>query len=118
MAVTTAKKRERQKRRAHRVRARVQGTAEVPRLSVFRSAKHISAQIIDDTAGKTLAAASDKDIKSNGKPVEIAKEVGKLLGEKAGAAKVTQVVFDRGSFRYHGRVAALAEGAREAGLKF
>lgn len=111
-------KRERAKRRAHRVRARIRGTAECPRLSVNRSSKHIYAQLIDDTAGKTLASASDAEIKDGGKPVEIAKAVGQKLAEKAKAAGVTTVVFDRGSNRYTGRVAALADGARDGGLNF
>lgn len=111
-------KRERAKRRAHRVRARIRGTAECPRLSVNRSSKHIYAQLIDDTAGKTLASASDAEIKDGGKPVAIAKAVGQKLAEKAKAAGVTTVVFDRGSNRYTGRVAALADGARDGGLNF
>lgn len=105
-------------RRAHRTRSRIRGTAEMPRLTVKRSLKHIYAQLIDDTSGKTLAAASDKDVTSGGKPVEVAKEVGKTLAEKAKAAGVTKCVFDRGAYRYHGRVAALADGAREGGLSF
>lgn len=111
-------KRERAERRAHRVRARIRGTAECPRLSVTRSLKHIYAQLIDDVAGRTLASASDKDVTEKGKPVETAKSVGSKLAEKAKAAGITQVVFDRGSNRYMGRVAALADGAREGGLTF
>ena len=110
-------KRERAERRAHRVRARIHGTAECPRLSVKRSLKHIYAQLIDDVAGRTLASASDKDV-TKGKPAETAKAVGAKLAEKAKAAGITQVVFDRGSNRYMGRVAALADGAREGGLTF
>ncbi len=105
-------------RRAARVRARVRGTAARPRLTVSRTLKHIYAQIIDDVSGRTLAAASDKDVKTKAKPVEIAREVGKTLGARAKEKGVTSAVFDRGRFRYHGRVAALADGAREAGLTF
>ncbi len=108
---------DRAKRRAFRVRARISGTAEIPRLTVKRSLKHIYSQVIDDTSGKTLAAASDKDV-TKSKPVETAKAVGLKLAERAKAAGVSDVVFDRGSFRYHGRVAALADGAREGGLQF
>lgn len=103
-------------RRAKRVRAKIRGTAECPRLSVNRSLKHISAQLIDDVAGRTLASASD--VSTSGKPVEKAKAVGMKVAEAAKAAGVTDVVFDRGSNRYSGRVAALAEGAREGGLNF
>lgn len=94
------------------------GTAECPRLSVHRSLKHIRAQLIDDTAGVTLASASDKDVDETLKPVEVAKVVGAKLAEKAKAAGIDMVVFDRGSNRYMGRVAALADGAREGGLIF
>lgn len=87
-----------------------------PRLSVFRSAKHIYAQIIDDSAGKTLVFVSDK--KETGKNMEKAYMVGKILAEKALKEKIKEVVFDRGGFLYHGRVEALAKGAREGGLKF
>ncbi len=118
MSKAIQKKRALAGRRAHRTRAVIRGTADRPRLSVFRSLKHISAQLIDDTTGKTLASASDKDVEAKGKPVETAKAVGVFLAEKAKSAKVTTVVFDRGSYRYHGRVAALAEGARESGLNF
>lgn len=112
-------KRARAERRAARTRALVQGTPERPRLSVQRSLKHISAQLIDDVHGKTLAHASDMKLgKASGKPVEMAREVGKLLAQNAKAAGVSVVVFDRGSYRYHGRVAALADGAREGGLIF
>lgn len=106
-------------RRAHRTRARISGTAERPRLSVKRSAKHIYAQMIDDTSSRTLFAASDKEVNIKDlKPLDIAKEVGKILAGKAVAGGVVSAVFDRGSYRYHGRVAALADGAREGGLKF
>jgi large subunit ribosomal protein L18 len=100
-------------------RARIFGTSERPRLSVFRSNRHIYAQIIDDTKGVTLVSASDFQIsKIKGTKQEIARAVGRLVGEKAMKKKIKKVVFDRGKFRYHGRVKALAEGAREAGLIF
>ena len=109
-------------RRHFRVRKKVAGTAERPRLAVFRSNKHISAQVIDDRSGKTLAAASSVEaaLKSAGptsnKSTAVA--VGKLVAERAKAAGVNAVVFDRGGFQYHGRVAAVADAAREAGLEF
>lgn len=106
-----------------RVRKKISGTAACPRLDVFRSLSHIYAQIIDDEKGVTLVAAStlDKAIKDKiafGGNVEAAKEVGKLVAEKAIEAGITEVVFDRGGYPYHGRVKALADSAREAGLKF
>jgi len=110
-----------QKRRRFRVRRSIRGTTDRPRFSVFRSHKHIYCQIIDDSMGKTLAATSTRD-KENGKPYggnrDAAAEIGKKIAEKALAAGVQQVKFDRGSYKYHGRVAALADAAREAGLKF
>ncbi len=107
-------------RRHKRVRKNISGTAERPRLNVFRSAKHIYAQIIDDVKGVTLVAASsmDKDFDGYGGNVEGAKKVGMKIAEKASAAGIKAVVFDRGGYVYHGRVAALAEGAREGGLEF
>lgn len=110
-------------RRHRRIRKRVSGTQDRPRLAVARSLKHIYAQIIDDQSGTTLAFASslDPEIRSqvkNGGNVEAARLVGKLIGEKAQAKGIKQVVFDRGGNLYHGRVAALAEGARESGLEF
>lgn len=111
-------KRARATRRAQRVRARIQGTAERPRLSVFRSHRHISAQLIDDAKGRTLAAASDMKAKTDMKPLERAASVGTELAKLAKAAGLSAVVFDRGSYLYHGRVKALAEAAREAGLVF
>ncbi|RZS99965.1 50S ribosomal protein L18 [Aquimarina brevivitae] len=104
-----------------RIRGRVSGTEQRPRLSVYRSNNEIYAQLIDDVSGKTMAAASsrDKDIASaSGNKVEIANLVGKSLAEKAKKAGVETVSFDRGGYLYHGRVKSLAEGAREAGLKF
>ena len=110
-------------RRAFRVRKRIRGTQERPRLSVMRSHKHISVQIIDDLAGKTLAAASSQDKKLLGKlksgaNADAAQAVGKAIAERAVAAGIKAVCFDRGSYRYHGRVAALANAAREGGLSF
>lgn len=107
-------------KRHRRVRKNISGTAERPRLNVFRSLNHIYAQIIDDTKGVTLVAASslDKDFEGYGGNVEAAKKVGVKVAEKALAAGIKQVVFDRGGYVYHGRVAALAEGAREGGLEF
>ncbi len=104
-----------------RIRRIISGTAECPRLSVFRSNKQIYAQLIDDIAGKTIATASsrEKELEIAGKTkVEQAAEVGKKLGERAVAAGLSTVVFDRGGYLYHGRVKSLAEGARSAGLKF
>jgi large subunit ribosomal protein L18 len=114
----TIAKRARAVRRAKRVRARIVGTKERPRLSVFRSLRHISAQLIDDTTGRTLAAASDIKAKTESKPMERAAAVGTELAEAAKKAGVTTVTFDRGSYLFHGRVKALAEAAREAGLVF
>ena len=106
-------------RRRRRVRAKVRGTAERPRLSVFRSNRGIQAQLIDDVAGHTLAAVNwtEDDLKSL-KSMDQAKRAGELLAERAKAAGVETVVFDRGGYRYHGRVKALADGAREKGLTF
>ncbi|MDD6483865.1 MAG: 50S ribosomal protein L18 [Clostridiales bacterium] len=107
-------------RRHARVRKNISGTAQRPRLNVFRSAKHIYAQVIDDTKGVTLVSASsmDKGFSVSGANIEGAKAVGKAVAEKALAAGIKTVVFDRGGYVYHGRVAALAEGAREGGLEF
>ncbi|HEX9224385.1 MAG TPA: 50S ribosomal protein L18 [Candidatus Acidoferrales bacterium] len=106
-----------------RVRTRVVGTPERPRLCVFRSLGHIYAQVIDDRAGRTLASASSLDAEvrkqlKGGGNLAAAKVVGKAISERARAAKIEQVVFDRGGYKYHGRVKALADAAREAGLKF
>jgi large subunit ribosomal protein L18 len=117
MAVVTT--REARARRHRRVRGKVQGTAERPRLAVFRSNRGIEAQLIDDGDGKTVAAASWLHLKSfKGKKMEQATEVGKLLAKNAKGAGVDRVVFDRGGYLYHGRVKALADGAREGGLEF
>ena len=106
-------------RRHARVRAKISGTAEAPRLCLYRSNKNIEAQIIDDTKGATLVASSSMTLKlTNGSNIEAAKAVGKDIAEKALAKKITKVVFDRSGYIYHGRVKALAEAAREAGLKF
>ncbi len=99
-----------------RVRSKISGTSETPRLNVFRSNSNIFAQIIDDTTGTTLVSASSID--KDGGNVEAAKEVGKLIAERAKKAKITNVIFDRGGYLYHGRVKALAEAARENGLEF
>jgi len=111
------------KRKHVRVRKKISGTAECPRLCVYRSNAHIYAQIIDDVAQTTLASAStlDKEIKGSvsvGSNIEAAKAVGKLIAERAAAKDIKVVVFDRGGYLYHGRVQALAEAAREAGLEF
>ena len=108
-------------RRHYRVRKKVEGSAERPRLAVFRSNKHIVAQVIDDRAGVTLAAASthEADLRTGATGnKDAATKVGKLVAERAKAAGIDKVVFDRGGFLYHGRVAALADAAREAGLEF
>ena len=107
-------------KRHKRVRSKVSGTPERPRLNVFRSENNIYAQIIDDVAGNTLVAASslDKEIEGNGGNKEAARAVGKLIAERAKAKGIGTVVFDRGGYLYHGRVAELAEGAREGGLEF
>ena len=103
-----------------RVRGKISGTAECPRLNVFRSAKHIYAQLIDDVAGVTLCAAStvEKDFAGYGGNAEAAKKIGLTLAERAKAKGINDVVFDRSGYVYHGRVAALADGAREGGLNF
>ena len=121
------KKWERRLRRKKRVRKKVFGTPERPRLSVYRSLKHIYAQIIDDTRGHTLVAASSlspeirerwEELKKEGGKTAVARAVGELIGKRALEAGIKKVVFDRGGFKYHGRVKALAEGARAAGLEF
>ncbi|HSW63764.1 MAG TPA: 50S ribosomal protein L18 [Dissulfurispiraceae bacterium] len=115
-------KTEAKKRRQARIRKKISGTTERPRLSVFRSLNNIYAQVIDDTKGHTIAAASTleeafTEAKKNRGSVASAKKVGQLIAEKAKAAGVTKVVFDRSGFRYHGSIKALADGAREAGLE-
>lgn len=118
MAKSMSRNDVRQRRHA-RVRAKISGTPECPRLNVFRSSSHIHAQIIDDVNGVTLVAASSVDMKlANGGNVEAATQVGKEIAARAKAKKIKNVVFDRGGYIYHGRVKALAEAAREAGLEF
>lgn len=111
-------KQSKRKRRHKRVRAKIFGTAKIPRLSVYRSNTGIYLQLINDLAGKTLLSASNKEVKTKGNKTEQSFAVGKLLAEKAKQAKLNQVVFDKGGFNYHGRVRAAADGAREGGLKF
>jgi len=117
MAVT---KEARRKKIKSRIRGKISGTTERPRLSVYRSNKEIYVQLIDDTKGVTIAAAStrDKDFSRNGNKTEQGKSVGTALAAKAAEKGITEVVFDRGGYLYHGRVKAVAEGAREGGLKF
>ena len=114
----------RRKRIKKHIRKRIQGTAQRPRLTVYRSIKSIYAQLVDDSAGKTILSVSsiskdlrDKTKKANGK-IEVAKIVGQVVGEEASKRKIEKVVFDRNGYLYHGRVKAVADGAREAGLKF
>ena len=119
---TTTLKAVRRARRKKRIRKTVYGTPERPRLTVFRSLKHIYAQLVDDTTGRTLVAADTRmqdvgDLGGRGGNVAAAKAVGKLLGTKAVAKGIQQAAFDRNGYKYHGRVKALAEAAREAGLK-
>jgi large subunit ribosomal protein L18 len=116
---------ESRERRHHSLRKRIAGTAERPRLVVYRSARHIYAQVIDDTSKKTLAAASDLMPRKNppadapkGKKRDRAKQVGAIVAKKCLEKGIAQVVFDRGGYRYHGRISSVATGAREAGLKF
>ena len=114
-------KKEARKKRHRSLRKRIEGTAERPRLAVFRSTRHIYAQIIDDASGRTLAAASttEKELKgSKSTKSEEAAVVGRLVAERAKSAGVERVVFDRAGFRYHGRIKSLADAAREAGLDF
>jgi large subunit ribosomal protein L18 len=121
MSHSAKQKREARIRRHTRVRKKLRGTAERPRLAVFRSNRHISAQVIDDLSGRTLAAAStvDADLRSGATGnKDAASQVGRLVAERAKSAGVEQVVFDRGGFLYHGRIAAVADAAREAGLEF
>jgi len=121
MAKTNQRRAARGRRKAH-IKKKIRGTTERPRLSVFRSASHIYAQIIDDTTGRTLASAStlDGDVKHDGSKgnVEAAKKVGALIGARGKKAGLTKVCFDRNGYLYHGRVKALADAARESGLEF
>ncbi len=122
MAKTTSEMTSRQsvrRRRHNRVRRKVEGSAERPRLTVFRSNRGIYAQVIDDIEGRTLVAASSRELSDTGlNKLEQAKKVGELLAGKAKEQKIEKVVFDRGSYLYHGRVRALAEGARKGGIQF
>jgi large subunit ribosomal protein L18 len=124
-------KRQKRYRRHKRVRAKISGTSKIPRLCVFRSNRHIYAQLIDDKKGRTLVAANDLELKKTKTPakgpkpkkgltrkVALAFEVGKLIAQKALKKKIQRVIFDRGGYKYHGRVKAVANGAREGGLKF
>jgi len=112
-------KKQKKQRRKARVRAKISGTSKIPRLTVFRSLKHISAQLIDDDKGKTLISAQDTEIKTEkGKKMELAIEVGKLLAKKAQDKKIKRCIFDKSLYKYHGRIKALAEGARQGGLEF
>jgi large subunit ribosomal protein L18 len=120
-------KRAKKIRRRLRIRAKVKGTAKTPRLSVFRSNAHVYAQLIDDASSKTLASVSDLGIKKSkgaaeksgaGRKISISREIGFLIAKEAKKLGLTGVVFDRGGLKYHGRVKAVAEGAREGGLKF
>ena len=117
MALSKVEKRIRIKRR---VRGKISGSSELPRLSVYKSNKEIYAQLIDDNSGKTLASASsrEKGVDANGTKTEVSAAVGKAIAAKAKAAGIENIVFDRNGFVYHGRVKALADGAREGGLKF
>ena len=121
--LTLVERKKVRRRVRHRIRAKVRGSAARPRLAVFRSAKHIYAQAVDDENGRTVAQASslDKDLRSalgGGSNVEAAKRVGELMAQRLKDAGVQTVVFDRGGFLYHGRIKALAEAAREGGLRF
>lgn len=118
MADNNTTKRIKRQIRHNRVRSIISGSASRPRLSVYKANRHIYAQLIDDEAGKTLVSVSSMEIKKKDKKTAIASEVGKMLAQKALAAKVKEIVFDRGGFAYHGRVKSLAEGAREGGLVF
>ncbi len=106
--------------RHRRIRAKMSGTEKQPRLSVFRSRQHIYGQLVDDEKGKTIVSASDREIKKDKKmkKADLAKEVGKLLAKKAGDVKIKRAVFDRGGYKFHGRVKSVAQGAREGGLEF
>jgi len=125
MSVSTDKNRNARRQKRHAgIRRKVRGTSARPRLNVFRSNRHIYAQVIDDAAGRTLVGVSTldpevrADLQGHTGTVEAARRLGVVLAQRAAAAGITQVVFDRGGYLYHGRVAAVAEGAREGGLKF
>ncbi|OGY45555.1 MAG: 50S ribosomal protein L18 [Candidatus Buchananbacteria bacterium RIFCSPHIGHO2_02_FULL_38_8] len=105
-------------RRKIRTRAKIRGSIQKPRLNVFRSLKHLYIQLIDDNAGKTLVSVKDSEIREKGKKTEIAFKAGELLAQKAIKAGIKELFFDRGGYKYHGRVKAIADGARKGGLKF
>ena len=111
-------KQEKRIRRHKRVKAKIRGTSKKPRLCVFRSANHIYAELIDDEKEKTIASASDLKIKKKEKKLSLASHVGKLIAQKAQEKKIKKVAFDRGGYKYHGRVKALADAARKEGLEF
>lgn len=113
-------KQQKRYRRHKKIRTKIKGTALRPRLCVFRSSKHIYAHLINDELGRTIISATDTQVKKRVKKgkIEKAREVGRLIAKKALEKKIRKVIFDRGGYKYHGRVKALAEGAREAGLKF
>ena len=111
-------KQQKRYRRHHKIRAKIIGSKKCPRLSVFRSNQHIYAQLIDDEEGKTLASISDLKLKKNIKKIKAADEIGKLIAEKALEKKIKKVVFDRGGYKYHGRIKEVAEAARKGGLVF
>ncbi len=108
----------RRKKRHRKIRTEISGTKKKPRLSVYRSIKHIYGQLIDDTTGNILVSAKDADLDEDGTKTELAYETGKLLAQKAKKEGIREVVFDRSGYKYHGRIKALAEGARKEGLKF
>jgi len=105
-------------RRRSKIRFKISGTKERPRLSVFKSNKGMYLQLIDDSAGKTIVSAHTKEIKTKGKKMEISVELGKLIAKKAIDKKIENIVFDRGGFKFHGRISSVAEGAKAGGLKF
>lgn len=105
-------------RRQRRTRAKINGTSQKPRLSVFRSLKHISIQAIDDLGRVTLAAATDQELTDKGSKIEIATKVGEVLAKKLQDQKISEVIFDKGAYKYHGRVKAVADGLRNSGIKF
>jgi len=114
-------KRKNRIKRHKRIRAKIKGTSDIPRLSIFRSNRHLFAQIIDDSTGKTLVSSAIKSkVKSvlKGTKTELAGKIGETLAEKAIAAGISKIVFDRGGYKYHGRIKSLAEGLRKGGLKF
>jgi large subunit ribosomal protein L18 len=111
-------KNEKRKQRHKRIRSKMSGTLDVPRLSVFISNRHLYAQLIDDTKNKTILSVSDLKSKKKLKMTVVAKELGELLAQRALEKKIEKIVFDRSGYKYHGRVKALAEGAREGGLRF